>query len=167
MRLYHTSSTRLTPPDVKLDNVFVNLQKGDSRFSEVQLGDLGGCYPADSEWATSGTLTGTPIWSAPEMLMEMRWTAAADIWAFGILVGIFSAPNRVHTGLLKNQTQLTSLPYGGDFNLSRSAIKRDHEEYIVHVMMEQYKFSVHSSARLQNRQPRDRAIDFMADAGDA
>jgi serine/threonine protein kinase len=42
--------------DVKPDNVFVNLQKGDMRFSDVQLGDLGGCHPVDSEWATSGTM---------------------------------------------------------------------------------------------------------------
>lgn len=48
--------------DVKLDDIFVNLQlNNDDRFAEIQLGDLGGCVPADSEWATSGTQVGTPM----------------------------------------------------------------------------------------------------------
>jgi hypothetical protein len=31
--------------DAQLDNVFLNLQEGDMRFSDVRLGDLGGCCP--------------------------------------------------------------------------------------------------------------------------
>lgn len=72
--------------DVKPDNVFVNLQEGDMRFSDVQLGDLGGCYPTESDWATSGTMVGVPIWSSPEVLLEMPWNTATDIWSFGALV---------------------------------------------------------------------------------
>jgi serine/threonine protein kinase len=72
--------------DVKPDNVFVNLQEGDIRFSGVQLGDLGGCYPVDSEWATSGTVVGAPMWTSPEILMEQPWNTAADIWSFGAMV---------------------------------------------------------------------------------
>lgn len=46
--------------DVKSDNIFANLQANtDNRFTDVQLGDLGGCVPADSERATSGTQVGT------------------------------------------------------------------------------------------------------------
>ena len=48
--------------DVKHENIFVTLQEGDIQFSEVQFGDLGGCYAADFEWASSGTLVGAPIW---------------------------------------------------------------------------------------------------------
>ena len=66
--------------------MFVNLQEGENRFSDVKLGDLGGCYPADSEWATSGTMVGTPIWTSPEILMEIPWNTAADIWSFGAMV---------------------------------------------------------------------------------
>ncbi|KAL9124064.1 MAG: hypothetical protein Q9217_006569, partial [Psora testacea] len=33
------------PNDVKIDNIFVNCREGDIRFSDVQLGDLGGTYP--------------------------------------------------------------------------------------------------------------------------
>jgi serine/threonine protein kinase len=74
--------------DVKLDNIFVDVQESDeNRFTNVQLGDLGGCVSVDSEWATSGTQVGTPMWSAPELLMEIPWNTAADIWSFGNLVG--------------------------------------------------------------------------------
>lgn len=73
-------------PDVKPNNVFVNLHEGENRFSDVQLGDLGGCYPADSKWATSGTMVGTPIWTSPEILMELPWNTTADIWSFGAMV---------------------------------------------------------------------------------
>jgi serine/threonine protein kinase len=74
-------------PDVKPDNVFVNLQENDKiRFFDVQLDDLGGCYPIDSEWATSGTVVGAPIWTSPEILMEQPWNTAADIWSFGTMV---------------------------------------------------------------------------------
>jgi serine/threonine protein kinase len=75
--------------DVKPDNVFVNLQ-GDMRFSNVQLGDLGGCYPNNSKWAAGGTMTGTAIWASPEVLMELPWNTASDIWAFGTLVRTIS-----------------------------------------------------------------------------
>lgn len=73
-------------PDVKPDNVFVNLQDGDIRFSNIQLGDLGGCYPVDSEWATSGTVVGAPMWTSLEILMELPWNTAADIWSFGAMM---------------------------------------------------------------------------------
>jgi serine/threonine protein kinase len=42
----------------------------------------------NSEWATSGTQVGTPMWSSPEVIMEMPWNTAADIWSFGTLVRI-------------------------------------------------------------------------------
>ena len=55
-------------------------------FKDVQLRDLGGCYPVDSEWATSGTMVGAPIWSSPEILMELPWNTVTDIWSFGTMV---------------------------------------------------------------------------------
>ncbi|KAI1681483.1 Serine/threonine protein kinase [Pyrenophora tritici-repentis] len=95
--------------DVKPDNVLVNLQEGDIRFSDVQLGDLGRCYPANSEWATSGTVVGAPMWTSPEILMELPWNTAADIWSFGAM--------------------LVSLIYGEHFNLFQpKGLKRDDEE---------------------------------------
>lgn len=75
--------------DIKLDNIFVNYNKyasNDVRFSDVQLGDLGGAYPADSEWAKKGTPVGAPMWSSPEVIMETPWNTATDIWSFGAIV---------------------------------------------------------------------------------
>lgn len=73
--------------DVKLDNVFVNYREGDIRFSDVQLGDLGGAYPVDSKYAMEGTPVGAPMWSSPEVIMETPWNTATDIWSFGTVVG--------------------------------------------------------------------------------
>lgn len=72
--------------DVKLDNIFVNYRKGDIRFSDVQLGDLGGTYPSDSKYAKGGTPVGAPMWSSPEVIMETPWNTATDIWSFGTVV---------------------------------------------------------------------------------
>lgn len=110
----------LVHTDVKLDNVFVNLQEDENRFSEVQLGDLGGCSSIHSKWATSGKFVGTPMWTSPEVIMEMPWNTASDIWSFGTL--------------------LISLIYGGDFNLFRPEVERDHEEYSLGVLMKQYSY---------------------------
>lgn len=86
--------------DVKPNNIFVNyhhkdLDKQDHgsdevRFSEVQLGDFGGSYPHDSKWATSGTPIGAPMWSSPEVLFELPWNTATDIWSFGAMVSQIS-----------------------------------------------------------------------------
>jgi hypothetical protein len=80
-------------PDIKPNNVFVNLRESDIRFSNVQLGDLSGCYPADSEWATSGTAVGAPMWTSPRILMELPWNTAADIWSFGTM--LHHSPNAI------------------------------------------------------------------------
>lgn len=74
--------------DVKPSNIFVNHRKGQSevRFSDVQLGDFGGSYHQDSDWAKLGTPIGAPMWSSPEVLMERPWNTATDIWSFGNMV---------------------------------------------------------------------------------
>lgn len=128
--------------DVKLDNVFVNLQEGDNRFSEVQLGDLGGCYSTQSKWATSGTFVGTPMWTSPEIIMEMPWNTATDIWSFGALVRrmLTLVDSLLHTVIDATLLQLISLIYGGDYNLFRPPMERDHEEYILGVLVEQFTF---------------------------
>lgn len=72
--------------DVKLDNIFVNYRQGEIRFSDVQLGDLGGTYPASSKYAKEGIPVGAPMWSSPEVIMETPWNTATDIWSFGVVV---------------------------------------------------------------------------------
>ncbi|KAL6705599.1 hypothetical protein ACN47E_006546 [Coniothyrium glycines] len=111
----------LVHTDVKLDNILVNLQdNNDDRFADIQLGDLGGCLPADSRWATAGAQVGTAMWSAPELLMEIPWNTAADIWSFGAV--------------------LISLIYGGSFNLFHPEVPPDHEEYFLRVVIKIYRF---------------------------
>ncbi|EGD95976.1 STE/STE20 protein kinase [Trichophyton tonsurans CBS 112818] len=110
--------------DVKLDNIFVNYNKyasNDVRFSDVQLGDLGGAYPSDSEWAKKGTPVGAPMWSSPEVIMETPWNTATDIWSFGAI--------------------LISLIYGGNFNLFRpKTVPYGHEEYGLEVLKQQFRY---------------------------
>ncbi|PYI07608.1 putative serine/threonine protein kinase [Aspergillus sclerotiicarbonarius CBS 121057] len=107
--------------DVKLDNIFVNYKEGENRFSEIQLGDLGTCYPADSSIARKGTPVGAAMWSSPEVLMETPWNTATDIWSFG--------------------TVLVSLIYGGDFNLFRPrTVPYGHEEYNLEVLKRQFSY---------------------------
>ncbi|KAI1194143.1 STE/STE20 protein kinase [Nemania serpens] len=112
--------------DIKLDNIFLNLKKDEIkkdeiRFSDVQLGDFGGSYPQDSHWAKSGTPVGAPIWNSPEILMNLPWNTATDIWSFGNVV--------------------ISLIYGGDFNIFRpKGFKFGDEEFNVEIVKEQYRF---------------------------
>ncbi|KAK2736824.1 hypothetical protein FQN55_001413 [Onygenales sp. PD_40] len=113
--------------DVKLDNVFVNYKGHNDdndnsiRFSDVQLGDLGAAYHADSNWARKGTPIGAPMWSSPEVIMETPWNTATDIWSFG--------------------TILISLIYGGNFNLFRpKTVSYGHEEYGLEVLKQQFRY---------------------------
>lgn len=64
----------------------MNYKKGEVRFSDVQLADLGGAYPEDSKYALQGTPVGAPMWTSPEVIMETPWNTATDIWSFGAVV---------------------------------------------------------------------------------
>jgi serine/threonine protein kinase len=74
--------------DIKLDNVLVNYKKGTNRFSDAQLGDLGGTYPTDSKYARKGTPVGAPMLTSLEVIMETPWNTATDIWSFGTIVSL-------------------------------------------------------------------------------
>ncbi|KAI1144251.1 STE/STE20 protein kinase [Hypoxylon sp. FL0543] len=109
--------------DIKPNNIFVNYRNeaNEIRFSDVQLGDFGGTYPQESEWAKSGTPIGAPIWNSPEVLMETPWNTATDIWSFGAV--------------------LISLIYGGDFNVFRPKdIKFDDENYRAEIIKSQFRY---------------------------
>ncbi|KAI2485743.1 Serine/threonine protein kinase [Pyrenophora tritici-repentis] len=61
------------------------------------------------------------MWTSPEILMELPWNTAADIWSFGAM--------------------LVSLIYGEHFNLFQpKGLKRDDEEYVLGVVEEQFKY---------------------------
>ncbi|KAI0413181.1 STE/STE20 protein kinase [Xylaria grammica] len=89
--------------------------------TDIQLGDLGGSYPRNSEWAKSGITIGAPIWSSPEVLMETPWNTATDIWSFGTVV--------------------ISLLYGGDFNiLCPKNVRYGDETYNLEIVKSQFRF---------------------------
>ncbi|OOF92082.1 hypothetical protein ASPCADRAFT_517986 [Aspergillus carbonarius ITEM 5010] len=71
--------------DIKPSNILVNYGHGESRFSEVQLADCGGVVSVDSEFANDGVITGTGLFRAPEVHLEIPWGPAADIWSFGLI----------------------------------------------------------------------------------
>ncbi len=83
-------SLRLTL-DVKLDNVFVNYGQSDMRFTDVQLGDCGGAYHVDHEYAKTCSVIGNAMWRSPEAIVQLPvgWTTATDIWSFGLCVSMF------------------------------------------------------------------------------
>ncbi|KAJ5061081.1 putative serine/threonine protein kinase [Bipolaris maydis] len=53
---------------------------GDIRFSEVQLGDLGGCYPTDSEWTTFGTMLISLIYGGHFNFFRPKGMIQDDEW---------------------------------------------------------------------------------------
>jgi serine/threonine protein kinase len=69
-----------------LDNILVNHGNGETRFSDIQLADLGGTVPEDSKWAKGGHTVGAPIWRSPELLLNLPWGTPTDIWSFGTMV---------------------------------------------------------------------------------
>ncbi|KAI0376861.1 STE/STE20 protein kinase [Hypomontagnella monticulosa] len=109
--------------DIKPHNIFVNYggEIDGVRFSKCQLGDFGGTYPQESNWAKSGIPIGAPIWNSPEVLMETPWNTATDIWSFG--------------------TMLITLIYGGDFNIFRPKdTPFDDENYRVEIVKSQFRY---------------------------
>ncbi|RJE18156.1 serine threonine protein kinase [Aspergillus sclerotialis] len=111
--------------DVKPDNIFVNYKsrgvEDSMRFTDVQLGGLGGACHFDSKWAKSGTPLGAPMWRSPEMIMETPWGPPTDIWSFGVI--------------------LIYMIYAGDFNIfDTTAVPYDHEEYSLEALKQQFRY---------------------------
>ncbi|KAL6159033.1 hypothetical protein ACJQWK_03306 [Exserohilum turcicum] len=101
-------------------------------------------------------MVGTPIWTSPEILMELPWNTTADIWSFGAM--------------------LISLIYGNDFNIFKPVgMKRDDEEYVSGVVIEQFKIfgpfpakiaeiadseTIHSINLIMRAIPKEKATPF-------
>ena len=82
--------------DIKLDNILVKTKPGIrpngdplnrpiSDF-EFKLGDLGLATPAQSELHLHHTLCGTPLYMAPEVIENQKYTSKADVWSLGALL---------------------------------------------------------------------------------
>lgn len=73
--------------DVKPSNILVNrCNKGDVRFKDVCLADLGDAVLTEGTEATTGYPVGTTVFRSPEATLMMPFTTAHDIWSFGSTV---------------------------------------------------------------------------------
>ena len=72
--------------DIKPNNILANKGVGDERFSIFQLGDLGDSVPVDTDTNDGGHIISAPIYRAPEVMFNVKWTVAVDIWSLGTTV---------------------------------------------------------------------------------
>lgn len=72
--------------DIKPDNLLANCGSGESRFDEIKLGDFGDSVPEDIPTNTGQHIIGAPIYRAPEVMLNIQWTTAVDIWSLGATV---------------------------------------------------------------------------------
>lgn len=141
----------LVHTDVKLDNIFVNYgPQNQSRFADIQLGDLGAVVHQDSEFVKEGHLIGTSISRSPEVTLQLHWGTATDVWSFGnaernvflIADDIDPTRNDIRDSNDANE-QILSLRYGGDYHLFNPAIEGltpDDDDYFFTVLKRMYKF---------------------------
>ncbi|KAH9907389.1 serine/threonine protein kinase [Xylariomycetidae sp. FL2044] len=111
----------LVHTDVKLDNVFVNYGRDGQRFSEIQLGDLGGVVSEDSKFAKEGHVIGAAFSRSPEAMLQMHWKKSTDVWSFG--------------------NAILSLVHGGGyhhFDPGWQGVKSDDPEYNITVLKRMY-----------------------------
>ena len=56
----------------------------------MNVGDLGDSAPWNIGTNDGGHIIGAPVYSAPEVVLHVPWTAAVDIWALGATVRIYT-----------------------------------------------------------------------------
>jgi len=76
----------LVAADIKPDNILVNEHNGNARSGTIQLGDLGDSVPEDVDTNNGEHIISAPIYRAPEVMLNARWTVAVDIWSLGATV---------------------------------------------------------------------------------
>ncbi|MCJ1309219.1 hypothetical protein MMC25_002876 [Agyrium rufum] len=69
--------------DIKPDNLLANLGTGEFRFGDIKLADLGDSVPEDISTNTGQHIISAPIYRAPEVMPNVRWTTAVDICSLG------------------------------------------------------------------------------------
>ena len=72
--------------DIKPNNILANNGIGNSRFGNIQLGDFGDSVPESIATNNGQHIIGAPIYRAPEVMLNARWTVAVDIWSLGATV---------------------------------------------------------------------------------
>jgi casein kinase II subunit alpha len=69
--------------DIKPNNIFANNSTGSARFGTIQLGDFRDSVPCEIATNNGDHIIGAPIYRAPEVMLNVRWTVAVDIWSLG------------------------------------------------------------------------------------
>lgn len=72
--------------DIKPDNILADRGTGTTRFGSIKLGDLGDSVPQDVATNNGEHIIGAPIYRAPEVMFNVPWTTAVDIWSLGATV---------------------------------------------------------------------------------
>ena len=74
--------------DIKPNNILANNSNGNARFGAIQLGDLGDSVSEDVNTNNGEHIISAPIYRAPEVMLNARWTVAVDIWSLGATVSL-------------------------------------------------------------------------------
>jgi casein kinase II subunit alpha len=72
--------------DIKPNNILADNGTGNARFGTIQLGDFGDSVPWEIDTNNGDHIISAPIYRAPEVMLNVRWTAAVDIWSLGASV---------------------------------------------------------------------------------
>jgi serine/threonine protein kinase len=72
--------------DIKPNNILANNGTGTARFGTIELGDCGDSVPWEIATNNGHHIMSAPIYRAPEVMFNARWTAAVDIWSLGATV---------------------------------------------------------------------------------
>jgi casein kinase II subunit alpha len=72
--------------DIKPNNILANNGTGTARFGTIELGDFGDSVPWEIATNNGHHIMSAPIYRAPEVMLNARWTAAVDIWSLGATV---------------------------------------------------------------------------------
>lgn len=65
--------------DVKPDNILFH-------NGEIKLGDFGFCKTLGEPNQMTGTMLGSPIYMAPEVIKGETYASKADIWSLGVVL---------------------------------------------------------------------------------
>jgi serine/threonine protein kinase len=58
----------------------------------LNLSDLGDSVPEDISTNNGQHIISAPVYRAPEVMLNVRWTRAVDIWSLGATVRDFILP---------------------------------------------------------------------------
>jgi len=78
--LAYLHARRIVHRDIKPQNVLV------ASGGRVMLADMGFAREMSASTIMLSSLKGTPLYLAPEMLLEQRYDASADLWGLGVLL---------------------------------------------------------------------------------